>query len=171
MASVSAVSQCVCRVDATVISAVEGQLPDPVQKEHMKCASEGSAPMLTVQWIINTTHGHGSPMFGFVNVPGTDTYKYTLTRLTLPPVGSVCAVLPSDSSSSSLFSHSLFSPSLYLLRCVYLTHSSQRGNKLALNNNLTDNYRQAAISRGRSGKNGPLALLHLFFPLIFSICS
>lgn len=33
---------------------MEGQLPDPVQKKHMKRASEGSAPMLTVQWIIYT---------------------------------------------------------------------------------------------------------------------
>lgn len=47
-----------------------------------------------------------------------------------------------------------FSPSLYLLRCVYLTHSSQRGNKLALNNNLTDNYSQAATRRKEYDNKG-----------------
>lgn len=64
---------------------MKGQLSDPVLKEHMKRASEGSAPMLTVQWIINTTHGHGALVFGLASTPVTDTYEYTLTHLTLPP--------------------------------------------------------------------------------------
>lgn len=112
MAAGWAVSQCVCRVDITVISAMKGQLSDPVLKEHMKRASEGSAPMLTVQWIINTTNGHGALVFGLASTPVTDTYEYTLTHLTLPPGQQcvcMCAVLPSD-SSSSLFSLSLFLP-------------------------------------------------------------
>lgn len=146
MAAGWAVCPCVWRVDVTAISAMEGQLPDPVQKEHMKRASEGSTPMLTVQWIINTTHGHGTLVFGLASVPGTDTYKYTLTRCTLPPwaVCALCCHLIAAAVCSPIPS---FSPSLYLLRCVYLTHSSQRGNKLALNNNLTDNYSQAATRR------------------------
>lgn len=37
--------------------------------------------------------------------------------------------------------------SLYLLCRVYLTHSSRRGNKLALSINLTDNYSQETIQR------------------------
>lgn len=70
-----AVNQGVCLVDITVISVTEGQLPDTVQKEYGKRASEGSALMLTVQWIINTTHGHGTVLFGLASMPGTDTYK------------------------------------------------------------------------------------------------
>lgn len=144
MAAGWAVSQCVCWVDITVISVMEGQLTDPVQKEHMKRASEGNAPMLTVQWIINTTHGHGTWVFGLASVPGTDTYKYTLMRLTLS-LWAAC-VLCCHLIAAAVCSPP-FSSSLYLLRCVYLTHSSQRGNKLALNNNPTDNYGQAAMQR------------------------
>lgn len=135
----------------------------------MRGASEGSAPMLIVHWIINTQHGQETLVFGLASTHGTHAHTSHSS-----PLGSVCAVLPSD-SSSSLFSHPLFLPPLYLLRCVYLTHSSQRGNKLALSNNLTDNYSQTERQRGirtiratgLSPLLSPLLLPHCFSNFVF----
>lgn len=144
----------------TVISTIVGQLPDPVQKE--KQEESLSAPVLTVQWIINAPHGQGALMFGLVSMSGTDTYKYTLTYLHLPPWAA--CVLGCHLIASAVCSPS-FSPSLYLLHCVYLTHSSQRGNKLALNNNLTDNYSQPTTQKKEWDKwatgPSPPPLFHL----------
>lgn len=101
------------------------------------------------------------------------TLKYT-KKCESFPVGSLCAVLPSD-RRSSLFFHHIFLPSLYLLRCVYLTHSSRRGSKLALNNNRTDNYSQGTTQKTKWNKmdHWPFFLscssfspsIHLLFPL------
>lgn len=74
------------------------------------------------------------------------------------------AVLPSD-RRSSLFSHHIFLPSLYLLCCVYLTHSSRRGSKLALNNNQNDNYSQGTTQKTEWDKMGHWP----FFIFLFSI--
>lgn len=84
------------------------------------------------------------------------------------PQGSVCAVLPSD-CSSSLFTQSFFPPTFYLLCHVYLTHSSQRGNKLALNNNLTDNYSKANPQWNELDNTGYLSTASpsAFVPLLY----
>lgn len=55
-----------------------------------------------------------------------------------------------------------FCPTIYLLGCVYLTHSSRRGSELALNNNRTDNYSQAATQKTQWEKMGHRPPLLLF---------
>lgn len=141
------VRQRVCSVDTTLVSVTAGQRTDTPQRRAQEKSNGG--------WRSDVKRSDGRS----TQHMGTERARVWAGWYEQPlfsPLGCVFAVLPSD-SGSSLFPHSpppthtpsrISSPSsLYLLCRIYLTHSSRRGNKLALSINLTDNYSQETIQR------------------------